>query len=135
MKPARSQRLFIYLEPVRKARIVSAAGRSGKTLSAFMAEATEQLIDGQDGVRDQLAPFVVALEAMRDDLRYDLRTFSNQTAEENRVLRKHMREFMETQTRDQDTFLATQWDRQAKVIQVAVATALQSLPAQTKETP
>ena len=45
MTHKRSERLFIYIEPTRKARIVTAALRSGLSLSEFMAQAIEKVID------------------------------------------------------------------------------------------
>lgn len=131
MANKRSERLFIYIEPERKARIVSAALRSGVSISEFMAQATEKVMDKADGVRDQLAPFVLALQEMREDLRYDLRSHANQNIEENRVMRKQVREFMEHSERATQEFLATLLDRQAKAIQIAVGNAVQAVAAQT----
>lgn len=128
MTSKRSERLFIYIEPARKARIVSAALRSGLSLSEFMAQAIEKVIDKADGaLRDQLAPFVEALEAMRDDMRYDLRSHANQNTEENRVMRKQVREFIEQQAQTAQAFQAGLLERQAKAIQIAVAHAIQAV--------
>ena len=131
MTSTRSERLFIYIEPARKARIVSAALRSGLSLSEFMAHAIEKVIDKADGVRDELAPFVEALEAMRDDMRYDLRSHANQNTEENRVLRKQVREFIELQAQAAQVFQAGLLERQAKAIQIAVAHAIQAVAERT----
>ena len=131
MTSTRSERLFIYIEPARKARIVSAALRSGLALSEFMAHAIEKVIDKADGVRDELAPFVEALEAMRDDMRYDLRSHANQNTEENRVLRKQVREFIELQAQAAQVFQAGLLERQAKAIQIAVAHAIQAVAERT----
>ena len=127
MTHKRSERLFIYIEPTRKARIVTAALRSGLSLSEFMAQAIEKVIDKADGVRDQLAPFVEALEAMREDMRYDLRSHANQNTEENRVMRKQVREFIEQQAQATQAFQAGLLERQAKAIQIAVAHAVQAM--------
>lgn len=127
MTSKRSERLFIYIEPTRKARIVTAALRSGLSLSEFMAQAIEKVIDKTDGVRDQLAPFVEALEAMREDMRYDLRSHANQNTEENRVMRKQVREFIEQQAQAAQEFQAGLLERQAKAIQIAVARAVQAV--------
>ena len=127
MTSKRSERLFIYIEPTRKARIVTAALRSGLSLSEFMAQAIETVIDKADGVRDQLAPFVEALEAMRDDMRYDLRSHANQNTEENRVMRKQVREFIEQQAQAAQAFQTGLLERQAKAIQIAVAHAVQAV--------
>lgn len=127
MTRKRSERLFIYIEPTRKARIVTAALRSGLSLSEFMGQAIEKVIDKADGVRDQLAPFVEALEAMREDMRYDLRSHANQNTEENRVMRKQVREFIEQQAQAAQAFQTGLLERQAKAIQIAVAHAVQAV--------
>lgn len=129
MESKRSERLFIYIEPERKARIVSAALRSKVSISEFMAGATEKVMDKADGVRDELAPFVLALENMREDLRYDLRSHANQNAEENRVLRKQVREFIDQSDACMKAFQATQLERQAKAIHIAVSHAVEALAA------
>jgi len=126
MEKKRSQRLFVYIEPERKARIVSAAGRSQQSISEFMADATERVMDKADGVRGQLAPFVLALEEMREDFRYDLRSHANQNIEENRVMRKQVREFMDRSEGEMQRFLETLLDCQAKAIQIAVGNAVQA---------
>ena len=92
-----------------------------------MAQAIEKVIDKADGVRDQLAPFVEALEAMREDMRYDLRSHANQNAEENRVMRKQVREFIGQQAQAAQAFQAGLLERQAKAIQIAVAHAVQAV--------
>ncbi len=130
MTSKRSERLFIYIEPQRKARIVSAALRSGLSLSEYMAQAIEKVMDKADGVRDQLAPFVEALEAMREDMRYDLRSHANQNIEENRVMRKHVREFIGHQQQATQAFLDTLLDRQAKAIAIAVSNAVRAVADQ-----
>ncbi|MDZ3799127.1 MAG: hypothetical protein U0T03_10040 [Xanthomonadales bacterium] len=135
MTSKRSERLFIYLEPARKARIVSAALRSGLSLSEFMAEAIEKVIDKADGVRSELAPFVEALEAMREDMRYDLRSHANQNIEENRVMRKQVREFIEHQSQAAQAFQAALLERQAKAIQIAAAHAVQAVGERTGGAP
>jgi len=134
MTGKRSERLFIYIEPQRKARIVSAALRSGLSLSEYMAQAIEKVMDKADGVRDQLAPFVEALEAMREDLRYDLRSHANQNIEENRVMRKQVREFIGHQELATQAFLDTLLDRQAKAIAIAVANAVRAVAEQRSAT-
>lgn len=130
MTSKRSERLFIYIEPQRKARIVSAALRSGLSLSEYMAQAIEKVMDKADGVRDQLAPFVEALEAMREDMRYDLRSHANQNIEENRVMRKHVREFIGHQQQATQAFLDTLLDRQAKAIAITVSNAVRAVADQ-----
>lgn len=130
MTSKRSERLFIYIEPQRKARIVSAALRSGLSLSEYMAQAIEKVIDKADGVRDQLAPFVEALEALREDMRYDLRSHANQNIEENRVMRKQVREFIGHHEQATQIFLDTLLDRQAKAIAIAVSNAVRAVAEQ-----
>ena len=130
MTSKRSERLFIYIEPQRKARIVSAALRSGLSLSEYMAQAIEKVMDKADGVRDQLAPFVEALESMREDMRYDLRSHANQNIEENRVMRKQVREFIGHQEQATQAFLDTLLDRQAKAIAIAVSNAVRAVAEQ-----
>ena len=102
-------------------------GIPGYLAFEFMAQAIEKVIDKADGVRDQLAPFVEALEAMREDMRYDLRSHANQNTEENRVMRKQVREFIEQQAQATQAFQAGLLERQAKAIQIAVAHAVQAV--------
>ena len=135
MRTRRSERLFIYIEPERKARIVSAALRSGLSVSEFMAEATETIIDKADGVRDELAPFVLALEEMRENLRYDLRSHANQNIEENRVMRKQVRDFIENNEQAMQAFQTMLLERQAKAIQIAVAHAAEAVAGQNQAKP
>ena len=135
MRTKRSERLFIYIEPERKARIVSAALRSELSVSEFMAEATEKVMDKADGVRDELAPFVLALEEMRENLRYDLRSHANQNIEENRVMRKQVREFIENNELAMQAFQTMLLERQAKAIQIAVAHAVEAVAGQKQAKP
>lgn len=135
MRAKRSERLFIYIEPERKARIVSAALRSELSVSEFMAEATEKVMDKADGLRDELAPFVLALEEMRENLRYDLRSHANQNIEENRVMRKQVREFIESNELAMQAFQTMLLERQAKAIQIAVAHAAEAVAGQKQAKP